>query len=32
MASNPWRLVPLVLLVLTVICFQFVFHSSEELA
>ena len=32
MAANPWRLVPLVVLVLTVICFQFVFHSSEELA
>ena len=32
MAANPWRLVPLVVLVLTVICFQFVFQSSEELA
>jgi peptide/nickel transport system permease protein len=32
MAANPWRLVPLVVLVLTVICFQFVFHRSEELA
>lgn len=31
-AANPWRLVPLVVLVLTVICFQFVFQSSEELA
>jgi len=32
MAANPWRLFPLVVLVLTVICFQFVFQSSEELA
>ncbi len=32
MAANPWRLVPLVVLVLTVICFQFTFRSSEELA
>jgi peptide/nickel transport system permease protein len=32
MAANPWRVVPLVVLVLTVICFQFVFHRSEELA
>jgi len=32
MAANPWRLVPLFLLVLTVICFQFVLPSSEELA
>jgi peptide/nickel transport system permease protein len=31
-AANPWRLVPLVVLVLTVICFQFIFHGSEELA
>jgi peptide/nickel transport system permease protein len=32
MAANPWRLVPLVVLVLTVICFQFIFPGSEELA
>ncbi len=32
MAANPWRLVPLVVLVLTVICFQFIFPASEELA
>jgi peptide/nickel transport system permease protein len=31
MSANPWRLVPLFLLVLTVICFQFVLPSSEEL-
>jgi peptide/nickel transport system permease protein len=31
-AANPWRLVPLVVLVLTAICFQFIFHGSEELA
>jgi peptide/nickel transport system permease protein len=32
MAANPWRLIPLVVVVLTVICFQFIFSSSEELA
>lgn len=32
MAANPWRLVPLFALVLTVICFQFIFPSSEEVA
>jgi peptide/nickel transport system permease protein len=32
MAANPWRLVPLFVLVLTVICFQFIFPNSEELA
>jgi len=32
MAANPCRLVPLFVLVLTVICFQFVFSGSEELA
>ena len=32
MAANPWRLVPLFVLVLTVICFQFIFSGSEELA
>jgi len=32
MAANPWRLVPLFVLVLTVICFQFIFPGSEELA
>lgn len=32
LAANPWRLAPLVVLVLTVICFQFVFRESEELA
>src|SRR6202795_3950105 len=32
MAANPWRLVPLFVLVLTVICFQFIFRRSEELA
>jgi peptide/nickel transport system permease protein len=32
MAANPWRLVPLLVLVLTVICFQFIFPGSEELA
>ncbi len=31
-AANPWRLVPLFVLILTVICFQFVFPASEELA
>jgi peptide/nickel transport system permease protein len=30
-SDNPWRLVPLFLLVLTVICFQFVLPVSEEL-
>lgn len=32
MAANPWRLVPLAVLVLTVICFQFIFPGSEEIA
>jgi len=32
MAASPWRLIPLLLIVLTVICFQFIFPSSEELA
>ncbi len=32
MAANPWRLIPLGVLVLTVICFQFTFRGSEELA
>lgn len=32
LAANPWRLAPLVVLVLTMICFQFVFRESEELA
>jgi peptide/nickel transport system permease protein len=32
MSANPWRLVPLFLLVLTVSCFQFVLPPSEELA
>jgi len=32
MSANPWRLVPLFLLVLTVICFQFILPPSEELA
>jgi len=32
MAANPWRLVPLFVVVLTVICFQFIFPGSEELA
>lgn len=32
LAANPWRLAPLVVLVLTVICYQFVFRESEELA
>jgi peptide/nickel transport system permease protein len=32
MAANPWRLVPLAVLVLTVVCFQFIFPTSEELA
>jgi peptide/nickel transport system permease protein len=32
MAANPWRLAPLFVLVLTVICFQFIFPGSEELA
>jgi peptide/nickel transport system permease protein len=31
-AANPWRLAPLLVLVLTVICFQFVFPESEEFA
>jgi peptide/nickel transport system permease protein len=31
MAANPWRLVPLAVLMLTVICFQFIFPGSEEL-
>jgi peptide/nickel transport system permease protein len=31
MSANPWRLFPLILLVLTVVCFQFVLPSSEEL-
>jgi peptide/nickel transport system permease protein len=30
--ANPWRLVPLLVLVFTVICFQFIFPGSEELA
>jgi peptide/nickel transport system permease protein len=30
-SANPWRLAPLLLLVLTVICFQFVLPPSEEL-
>jgi len=32
MAANPWRVAPLLVLVLTVICFQFIFPESEELA
>lgn len=32
MAANPWRIAPLVVLLLTVICFHFVFPESEELA
>jgi len=32
MTANPWRLVPLFVVVLTVICFQFIFPGSEELA
>jgi ABC-type dipeptide/oligopeptide/nickel transport system permease subunit len=32
MAENPWRLAPLVVLVFTVICFQFIFPNSEEIA
>jgi peptide/nickel transport system permease protein len=32
LSANPWRLVPLVVLVLTVVCFQFIFPGSEELA
>ncbi len=32
MTANPWRLAPLVVLVFTVICFQFIFPSSEEIA
>lgn len=32
MAANPWRLIPLFLIVLTVVCFQFMFPSSEEFA
>jgi peptide/nickel transport system permease protein len=32
LSANPWRLVPLVVLVLTVISFQFIFPGSEELA
>lgn len=32
MADNPWRFIPLVVLVLTVVCFQFIFSGSEELA
>lgn len=32
MAANPWRLVPLVVLILTVVSFQFIFPGSEELA
>lgn len=32
MAANPWRIAPLLVLVLTVICFQFIFPASEELA
>lgn len=31
-AANPWRLVPLAVLILTVICFQFILPNSEELA
>jgi peptide/nickel transport system permease protein len=31
-SANPWRLVPLVLLILTVVCFQFILPNSEELA
>jgi peptide/nickel transport system permease protein len=31
-AANPWRIAPLVILVLTVICFQFIFPQSEEFA
>lgn len=30
MSANPWRLVPLLLLVITVICFQLILHSTEE--
>jgi peptide/nickel transport system permease protein len=32
MAANPWRAAPLLILVLTVICFQFIFPESEEFA
>jgi peptide/nickel transport system permease protein len=32
MAANPWRMTPLFVLVFTVICFQFIFPASEELA
>jgi len=31
-AANPWKFAPLLILVLTVICFQFIFPESEELA
>jgi peptide/nickel transport system permease protein len=31
-AENPWRIAPLLVLVLTVFCFQFIFSDSEELA
>jgi len=30
MAANPWKAAPLVLLLVTVICFQFIFPESEE--
>jgi peptide/nickel transport system permease protein len=32
MAANPWRVAPLLVLVVTVVCFQFIFPESEELA
>jgi peptide/nickel transport system permease protein len=32
MSANPWRLSPLFLLLVVVICFQFIFSSSEDLA
>jgi len=31
-SANPWRLTPLVLLILVVICFQFILPSQEEIA
>lgn len=32
LTANPWKIAPLLVLVLTVICFQFIFPESEELA
>ncbi|HUL16721.1 MAG TPA: ABC transporter permease [Terriglobales bacterium] len=31
-SANPWRLVPLVLLIMVVVCFQLIFPAQEDLA